>query len=103
MTATPPATPSAPANMPRSYLSAEEKEELLRSGKDEDYIYLRESQEAGLAGDEEAAWAWMAKRKLTAHSLRFLKRQMGAQFIRERGFNTENADAIHGSDWLDKD
>jgi len=43
---------------PKSYLlDQEEHEALLREGET-DLLYLAESQEAGRAGDEEAAWAW---------------------------------------------
>jgi len=87
---------------PKSYLSEEERQALLReSGMN--LVYIAESQEAGSAGDMDAAWAWMAMAELPAHSLMSLKKSEGAQFIREWGFNTAPADAVYGSDWLDKE
>jgi len=98
------ATVSAAASrpLPKSYLSEEEREELLREG-DMDFVYLCESQEAGNAKDMKAAWAWMALAAIPAHTLMFLKNSRGAQFIREFGFNTINADEQYGPGWLDRD
>jgi len=86
---------------PRSYLSDEEKDALLREGS-MNSVYLAESQEAGEAGDEDTAWAWLSMAELPAHSLMHLKRQYGAGFIRKMGFNTAKADAQYGMGWLDR-
>jgi len=40
--------------------------------------------------------------ELPAHTLAYLKGRRGAQFIREMGFRTENADLAYGTDWLDR-
>jgi len=93
---------TASAATPKSYLPAEEREALLREGG-MDLVYIAESQDAGSAGDMDAAWAWMALAKLPAHSLMRLKKSEGAKFIRDLGFNTTKADAVYGPGWLDKD
>jgi len=100
MTAT--VSPASSRPLPKSYLSEEEREELLREG-DMDFVYLCESQEAQRANDMNASWAWMALAAIPAHSLMFLKNSRGAQFIRELGFNTVNADEKYGPGWLDRD
>lgn len=85
---------------PKSYMTDEERDRQRAGGMSENGILLSESKAAGDADDEEAAWAWLALAELPAHSLAFLKGQYGAQFIRGRGFQTKNADAAYGSDWL---
>lgn len=87
---------------PKSYLTDEERGRRRAGGMSENGILLSESKAAGDAGDEEAAWAWLALAELPAHSLAFLKGQYGAQFIREHGFPTKNADAAYGSGWLER-
>jgi len=87
--------------MPKSYLSAEEREGLLQEGG-MNLVYLAESQDADEAGDTEASWAWLSMAKLSASSLRTLKRCSGAQLIRDMGFDTSSADAVYGPDWLDQ-
>jgi len=86
--------------IPKSYLSEEEREALLREGS-MNLVYIAESQEADDAGDKAASWAWLSMAKLPASSLRTIKRCSGAQFIRDMGFDTSSADAIYGPDWLD--
>jgi hypothetical protein len=86
--------------MPKSYLPAEEREELLREGG-MNLVYLSESLDVGKAGDREAAWAWLALADVPAHSLMACKDNFGAGFIREMGFRTESADAVYGPGWLD--
>lgn len=87
---------------PKSYLlDQEEREALLREGGT-DLLYLAESQEAGRAGDKEAAWAWLRITKLSATSLKMLKTWNGAQYIRDMGFDTSKADAAFGVGWLDR-
>jgi hypothetical protein len=90
------------ATMPKSYLSAAEREELMRED-DIELVYHAEYQAAEQAGDDDAAWAWLALEKLPAYTLLFLKRQRGARFIREMGFDTTEADAEYGLGWLDRD
>jgi len=86
---------------PKSYLPAEEREALLQEGG-EKLVYLAESQEAGRAGDEEAAWAWMKFVEFSAKTLMGLKKRAGGQFIRNKGLRTAQADAAFGPGWLDQ-
>lgn len=86
---------------PRSYMTDEERDRRRAGGMSENAILMAESRAADHAGDEEAAWAWLALAELPAHSLAFLKGQYGAQFIRDRGFPTKNADTAYGARWLD--
>jgi len=87
---------------PKSYLSQEERDALLREGG-MNLVCGAEYQEAERAGDGDAAWAWLALAELPPHSLMRLKQSQGAQFIREWGFNTTRADAAYGAGWLDRD
>jgi hypothetical protein len=89
------------AEPPRSYLPPEEREALLREGG-MDLVYLAESQEAGHAGDEETAWAWLSLAALPAHTLMGLKNRRGVQFIRDKRLNTASADTAYGAGWLDR-
>jgi hypothetical protein len=82
-------------------LSLEEREKLLCEGS-MNLVYLSESQEAGRAGDEDAAWSWLACAELSAQSLMTLKNTAGVQFIREKRLNTVKADAAYGPGWLDR-
>nr|CBI82656.1 conserved hypothetical protein [Bartonella schoenbuchensis R1] len=41
--------------------------------------------------------------ELPAYGLLGIKKRRGAQFIRDMGFPTKNADEEYGPDWLDKD
>ena len=43
------------------------------------------------------------KLKMSAEGLMAGKKLFGADYIRQEGYNTENADKKYGSDWLDKD
>jgi len=88
--------------LPKSYLSEEERKELLREG-DMELVYLAESHEADSANDMKSAWAWLALAAIPAHTLMRLKNSRGAQFIRDLGFNTRKADEKYGPDWLDRD
>ncbi|WP_367068077.1 hypothetical protein [Oryzisolibacter sp. LB2S] len=87
---------------PKSYMTEEDRTRRRAGGMSENAILMAESRAADHAGDEEAAWAWLALAELPAHSLAFLKDQQGAAFIREHGFNTADADAAYGRDWLDR-
>lgn len=86
---------------PKSYMTNEDRETRRAGGMSENAILMAESRAADHAGDEEAAWAWLALAELPAHSLAFLKDQQGADFIRSRGFQTKNADAAYGPGWLE--
>jgi len=87
---------------PKSYLSDEEKAELLEEGG-WDLVYAGEASAAREARDMDACWAWMARTELPAHSLVGLKNRRGAGFIRAWGFNDTLAKEKYGVDWLEKD
>ncbi|EJF82658.1 hypothetical protein [Bartonella rattimassiliensis] len=88
--------------LPKSYMTDAEREKLRAGGLPQNSIYASESVAADHAGDDKAAWEWLAMAELPAHTLLFLKSQNGAQFIRDMGFSTKNADEKYGPDWLDK-
>ena len=54
-------------------------------------------------GDREEADRLRRKIKMGAEGLMATKKLFGADFIREKGYNTENADKKYGPGWLDKD
>jgi len=87
---------------PKSYVSDEERQQFIREGCTQDFIYGVEGSRAGAAGDEDSAWTWMSMIELQAPSLLYLKKQYGPDFLREWGFNTKQADQTYGPDWLDK-
>ncbi|WP_336294017.1 hypothetical protein [Bartonella sp. CB169] len=89
--------------LPKSYMTDAEREELRAGGLSQNSIYLAESEAADQANDDEASWAWLAMAELPAHTLLGLKKRCGAQFIRDMGFPTKDADEAYGSDWLDRD
>jgi hypothetical protein len=68
--------------LPRSYLSEEDK-----VGLSQDDIYICESMRADEAGDEEAAWRWLALAKMTERTKRALIKTCGAEFLRSKGFD----------------
>jgi hypothetical protein len=82
--------------MPKSYLPDSEREGLTQNG-----IYLAEAMAAGESGDEDTSWKWLALADLPAYSLMSCKKNLGTDFIRERGLNTAPADAEYGLGWLD--
>jgi hypothetical protein len=86
---------------PKSYLPAEEREALMQEGG-MNLVYAAESQEAGRAGDEEAAWIWLSFAELSAQTLMGLKNRTSGQFIREKGLRTTMADKVYGPGWLDR-
>jgi len=89
--------------LPKSYLSAKERAEILRT-EEFDMLCLAEASAAQEAEDMAAAWAWQAAMESPApNTLMFLKIQRGAQFIRDLGFNTAPAEATFGVDWLEKE
>jgi len=87
---------------PKSYLSDEERQQFIREGCSQDFIYTVESCRAGDAGDEDSAWTWLSMSELEGASLMFLKKQYGPDFVREWGFDTRQADQTYGPGWLDK-
>lgn len=90
------------ATYPKSYRTEAEWNEDRAEGLSENSIFASEAEAALMAGDGETSWAWLAKTELPAHSLAFLKGQYGSEFIRAKGFDTRNADAAYGPDWLDR-
>jgi len=88
--------------MPKSYMTDAEREALRADGLSSNGILLAESDAADEAGDGETSWAWLALAELPAHTLAYLKKRRGAQFIREMGFRTENAERAYGADWLER-
>jgi len=86
--------------LPKSYLSEEDKADLLREGGP-DAVYLAESQAADTARDADASWAWLALAELPSYSLMRIKRNHGAQFIRDMGFKTATAEEAYGANWLE--
>lgn len=84
--------------MPKSYLTEDEKK-----GLSENALYVAESHAAGIAGDDEAAWAWLRLAVLPAHALLSLKWSEGPDFIRNMGLKTQAADELYGPGWLEKD
>ena len=87
---------------PRSYLSAGEREELLRAGN-MDSLYIAEFLRAGDEGDEDTAWAWLAQGKMPAEVLLALKWNLGPDFIRKKGLKTDLADEAYGKGWMEKE
>ena len=53
--------------------------------------------------DDDAALEHARKIRFTPAALLATKRSFGADYIRERGYNTELADKFLGPDWLDRD
>jgi hypothetical protein len=82
--------------LPKSYLPESEK-----AGYPPEQVALLESRAARLAGDEEVAWDWLALADLPAYALKTLKRTMGADFVREKGFPLEKANRAYGAGWLE--
>ena len=80
----------------------EDRDRRRAGGMSENALLMAESRAADHAGDEDAAWAWLALAELPAHSLAFLKDQQGADFIRVYGFKTTSADLAFGPDWLNR-
>jgi hypothetical protein len=68
--------------LPRSYMSEEDKIGLSQDG-----IYICESMRAYEAGDEEAAWRWLALAKIDEGTKRVLIKTCGAELLRSKGFD----------------
>ncbi|GAA0603481.1 hypothetical protein [Caenispirillum bisanense] len=84
--------------MPKSYLSEERKRNLSQNA-----LYAAESAAADDAGDEQAAWEWLALAEVPAPALLAAKRMNGADWIRAKGLRTETAEKAYGKDWLDRE
>jgi hypothetical protein len=82
----------------KSYLTDAERE-----GWSPDEICLLESEAAEAAGDAEASWAWLARADVPSYALKTLKTWRGAEFIKQMGFRTAEAEAVYGKDWLERD
>jgi hypothetical protein len=89
--------------MPKSYLSEEERRELMAEGVSDNTLYAIEAGEARRADDMQTAWAWLALAEIPAFALLAAKRVNGADWIRARGLRTDTADAAYGKDWLDRE
>lgn len=88
---------------PKNYFPEAKHAEWRAAGMTESYIAVEESGAAIEAGDEDSAWGWLARAVVPAHTLAFLKKERGAQFIRDWGFETKPAEDVYGVDWLDRD
>ena len=75
----------------------ETEEEAIRQCE-----YMGKQMEAMERGDEEAMAKYDRLIKLAPSSLMAMKILCGADYIREKGFNTEYADAEYGPGWLDR-
>lgn len=89
--------------MPKSYLSEQERRELVAGGMSQNGLYAAESAAARRAEDLETGWAWLALAEIPAPALLALKRVEGPDYIRALGLRTESAEAAYGKDWLDRD
>ena len=87
----------------KGYLSREEQEEELRLHHgDKESVYVAEGDRANKVNDDETFWQWYNLVVLPAYSLKSLKRWRGADFIRELGFDTREADEAYGPGWLEE-
>ena len=68
--------------LPRSYMPEEDK-----IGLSQNAIYACESSVAASAGDEEAAWAWLALADLPEISKSILREVCSDEFLKSKGFN----------------
>ena len=87
----------------RGYLSkAEQAEQLRLHHGDKESVYVAEGDRANKVNDDETFWQWYSLVVLPAYSLKSLKRWRGADFIRELGFDTREADEAYGPGWLEE-
>jgi hypothetical protein len=56
-------------------------------GMSQNAIYICESVDADEAGDEEAAWQWLALTTMPEGTKRALVETCGAEFLRSKGFD----------------
>ena len=64
--------------------------------------YMRKQREAMDRGDDKAVVKYNRLIKFAPSSLLAKKILCGADYVRERGYNTEYADAEYGPGWLDR-
>ncbi|UNE53903.1 hypothetical protein [Bartonella machadoae] len=88
--------------LPKSYMTDAEREELRAGGLSQNSIYISEAEAASKANDKKTTWEWLAMAEHSAHSLLYLRKSRGAQFIRDMGFSTKSADEEYGPGWLEK-
>ena len=69
---------------------------------DEQVAVLEAIHEAQDRGDRAGELALNKKLLVPAESLMAAKRSMGADWVRERGYNTRLADEKYGEGWLDR-
>lgn len=81
-----------------SKLTPEQVAQLTPNGQ-----LLHRVVEAARRGDHETARELRKQVIYPAEALLAAKRNMGADWIRKRGFRTETAEAKYGKDWLDRD
>ena len=87
----------------KGFLSREEQAEELRLHHgDKESVYVAEGDRANKVNDDETFWQWYSLVVLPAYSLKSLKRRRGADFIRELGFDTREADEAYGPGWLEE-
>ena len=67
---------------PRSYIRDEDKEGEIS----QDLTYLDEAFAAAEAGDEDTAWAWMAKVDMPESVMYALTFSYGQPFLKSKGF-----------------
>ena len=87
----------------KGYLSREEQQERLRLHHgDKESVYVAEGDRANKVNDDETFWQWYSLVVLPAYSLKSIKRWRGADFIRDLGFDTTEADEAYGPGWLEE-
>lgn len=87
-----------PKQMPKSYMSEDEAEKYLQEGG-VGLLCIAQSRLADRAGDEENALAWLKSTKLSASSLDMMKKISGLDYIKENGFDIQNAINEYGEEW----
>jgi hypothetical protein len=68
--------------LPRSYMPEEDK-----IGLSQNLIYCSEASAAADAGDEDAAWAWMAMAKIPDFAKLAMADTFGQEFMESKGFS----------------
>ena len=87
----------------KGYLSKAEQAERLRLHHgDIESVYMAEAWKAHEAKEDEVFWQWFSLTVTPAYYLKTLKRRRGADFIRELGFDTTEADEAYGPGWLEE-
>ncbi len=69
---------------------------------EEEQQAMRDMSNAMDRNDKEAQRKLWPKIKAMPHSLKAAKKLLGADYIRQKGFNTELADKEFGPGWLDE-